>query len=91
MLPPKSVLVEWRARDLERGLARNGEVGAQDIRWLLDELRAARSALTEVIALAHDIGEADQHLAMRIRVTASRALGLYEVVPAERDSSSYSA
>ncbi|MFT3927678.1 MAG: hypothetical protein QM778_34425 [Myxococcales bacterium] len=90
-LPSKSVLVEWRSRDVERVIAAEAEVGVQDVRWLLGELRAARSALTDVIALAHDIAEADQDIAMRIRVTASRALGLYEVAPVDGEGAPPSA
>jgi hypothetical protein len=78
-LPAKSVLVDWRARDLERSLERGSELSAQDVRWLLAELRNARTALTEVIALAHDLGDSEQALALRIRMAASRALGLYEI------------
>jgi hypothetical protein len=79
-LPSQNVLVDWRSRDLERSIEQGAEVSPQDLRWLLNELRTARTALNEVIALAHDIGEADQPLAFRIRSAASRALGLYQVV-----------
>ncbi len=78
VLPSKSVLVDWRAQDLEKNLARGGEVLAQDVRWLLNELRGARSALHSVIALAHDLTDSEQELALRIRMVASGALGLYE-------------
>mgnify|MGYP005828034579 CR=1 FL=1 len=78
VLPSKSVLVDWRARDLEKALTGGAEVPAQDVRWLLNELRTARSALHSVIALAHDLTESEQELALRIRMVASGALGLYE-------------
>ena len=78
VLPSKSVLVDWRARDLEKVLARGGEVPAQDVLWALNELRSARSALHSVIALAHDLTDAEKDLALRIRMVASGALGLYE-------------
>lgn len=78
-MPSKSVLVDWRARDLEKSLNRGGEIANQDVQWILSELRGARTALHSVIALAHDLAESEQELAFRIRMTASTALGLYEV------------
>lgn len=78
-LPSKSVLVDWRARDLEKSLSRGGEVAIQDVRWVLSELQGARTALHSVIALAHDLAESERELALRIRMTASAALGLYDV------------
>ncbi|HET9953827.1 MAG TPA: hypothetical protein VFQ61_04970 [Polyangiaceae bacterium] len=74
-LPSRNVLVEWRARDIERALAAGINPAAVDVRWLLAELRNARKALTDVIALAHDVQDGDA-IAMRIRISASRALGL---------------
>ena len=75
-LPPRSVLVEWRARDIERCLGRGVHPEAGDVRWLLNELREARTALTEVVALAHDARDPDD-IAVKIRFAANRALGLY--------------
>jgi len=80
-LPTKNVLVEWRARDIERAVERGRAAEPADIRWLLAELRAARAALTEIIALAHDAQDPDA-IALRIRFAANRALGVYEVAPA---------
>jgi hypothetical protein len=80
-LPSKSVLLDWRARDIERALARGGQVDASDVRFLLAELRAARTALMEIIALAHDAEDPDA-IAQRIRFTANGALGLYDVASA---------
>jgi len=74
-LPRKSVLVDWRSRDIERAVSAGIRPAAVDIRWLLAELRSARSALSEVVALAHDVND-DDAIAMKIRVVASRALGL---------------
>jgi hypothetical protein len=74
------VLVEWRARDVERAHARSEEESAVHVRWLLAELRTARRALTEIIALAHDVDDQDR-IAQRIRFVANRALGTYEIVP----------
>jgi len=80
-LPTRNVLVEWRARDIERAVERGNNAEAADVRWLLTELRSARAALTEIIALAHD-AEDPNAIALRIRFAANRALGLYEVGPA---------
>jgi len=79
-LPSRAVLTDWRARDLARNLSEERPLGHQDARWLLAELRGARDALTEIIALAHDVRDDDQ-IALRIRMVASRAMGLYETVP----------
>lgn len=79
-LPSRAVLVDWRARDLERAVASGRAPDAADLRWLLAELRGARRALTDVVALAHDIGDGDS-IAVRIRFVANGALGLYEPAP----------
>lgn len=76
-LPSRATLIEWRARDLDKTLSGNHELGVEDARWLLSELRSARGALNEIIALAHDIQDGDA-IAMRIRFAANKALGLYE-------------
>jgi hypothetical protein len=80
-LPTRNVLVEWRARDIERALTNDRPVASEDVRWMLAELRAARTALTEIIALAHDANDPDA-IAVKIRFAANRALGMYEVTPA---------
>jgi hypothetical protein len=77
-LPTRAVLSEWRMRDLSRALAGGAhEASSADVSWLIDELRHARTALTEIIALAHDIRD-DAQLALRIRMVASQAIGLYQ-------------
>jgi hypothetical protein len=53
---------------------------ASDLRWLIAELRRARTALTEITSLAEDAG--DSEIARRLRVTAGQALELFEVSPA---------
>jgi hypothetical protein len=78
-LPHPSVLVEWRMRDIERGRAAGSDEGASDIRWLIAELRRARTALTEIATLAEDVG--DSETARQLRVTAGQALELFEVRP----------
>jgi hypothetical protein len=78
-LPSRATLVDWRSRDIERATAAGKDLSAEDARWMLSELRNMRTALTEIIALAHDVQDSDE-IALRIRVTANRALGIYDVV-----------
>lgn len=80
-LPSRAVLVEWRSRDLERGLTRGRTPSAADLTWLLAELRTARNALNEILALAHDLDEGNA-IGTSIRFAANRALGIYESAPA---------
>jgi len=81
-LPSPHVLVEWRARDIERAHAgASGSTGG-DVRWLLAELRTARNALTEISSLALELDEGP--ISARIRFAANTALRLYEVVRAEK-------
>jgi hypothetical protein len=79
VLPHPSVLVEWRMRDIERARGAANDDAASDIRWLIAELRRARTALTEIQSLAEDAG--DSETARRLRVTAGQALELFEVRP----------
>ena len=76
-LPSRSTLVDWRARDIDRAANEGKVLSTEDARWLVTELRNARSALTQIIALAHDIEDGDA-IAVRIRFAANKALGLYE-------------
>jgi hypothetical protein len=77
VLPHANVLVEWRARDIEKMRGAGTDAVASDIRWLIAELRRARTALTEIASLADDAG--DSEVAQRIRVTAGQALELFEL------------
>ncbi|HTM43998.1 MAG TPA: hypothetical protein VL137_03530 [Polyangiaceae bacterium] len=86
VLPNTSVLVEWRAADIERALGAGSEPAMNDVKWLLAELRRARKALTEIIALAHDASDPDS-IALKIRFCANRALGLYDTSPVQPPSS----
>ncbi|MEY2929330.1 MAG: hypothetical protein RL033_79 [Pseudomonadota bacterium] len=79
VLPHPSVLVEWRIRDIERARAGGSDAAASDLRWLIAELRRARTALTEITSLAEDAG--DSEISRRLRVTAGQALELFEVLP----------
>src|SRR5687768_8520815 len=74
-LPTRNVLIEWRTRDIERALAAGANPEVADVKWLVAELRAARTALTEIISLAHDTADGDS-IGLRIRFAANRALGL---------------
>ncbi len=77
ILPSRNVLVDWRSRDIERAVGAGRAASPEDVKWLLAELRIARAALTEIIALAHDT-EDSEGIGVRIRFAANRALGLYE-------------
>lgn len=77
ILPSRNVLVDWRSRDIERAVGAGRSASAEDVTWLLAELRVARAALTEIIALAHDADD-PEGIGVRIRFAANRALGLYE-------------
>ena len=77
VLPTRAVLIDWRARDIERALSVGQAADAADVKWLLAELRAARTALTEIVALAHDASDPDL-IAQKIRFTGNGALGLYD-------------
>lgn len=81
VLPSRATLVEWRARDIAK--RQSGASGdANDVRFLLAELERARSALTQVVALAMDAAE-DDAIAGQIRRTAYDALGLYQEANAD--------
>lgn len=77
-LPSRNVLVEWRARDIERALSRGRTAENEDVRWLLAELRRARDALNEINSLANELDD-EAGIATRIRFTANQALRLYGV------------
>ena len=83
-LPSRSVHVDWMARDIEKALTTGQLPQAQDVKWLLTELHAARRALTEKITLAHDVVAPDT-ISLRIRSIASVALGLYDLAPVKDD------
>ncbi len=78
-LPSGHVLVEWRARDIERAHAGASGGTGGDVRWLLSELRRSRDALTEISALAQELDEGP--ISARIRYAANQVLRLYEVRP----------
>jgi hypothetical protein len=82
-LPSRHVLIDWRARDIERSLAQRDGQDAADLKWTVAEMRQARAALIEIVALAHDVQDNDV-IAQRIRFVANRALGLYEIGDASK-------
>lgn len=84
-LPAKNVLLDWRSSDIERALTAGINVHPKDVQFLLSELRAARKALTEIVALAHDIEDPNQ-IAQRIRMTATHVLGLLDARPEKTGS-----
>lgn len=77
VLPHPLVAVEWRMRDIERSHAAGRDAVSADMRWLIAELRRARTALTDIAALAEDAGDSD--IVQRLRFTANRALELYPI------------
>lgn len=83
--PEKNVLVDWRSGDIERALHAGIPVHTHDVQFLLTELRAARKALTEIVALAHDIDDPNQ-IGQRIRMTATQVLGLTDARPEKKAS-----
>lgn len=79
-MPSRSVHTDWRARDIEKALSAGTVPEPAEVRWLLTELHTARRALTEIIALAHDVAGPDS-ISMGIRSVAHVALGLYDPAP----------
>lgn len=80
-LPDPSVLVEWRARDIEAHHMKNPAPGSPDVLWLIAELRRTRTALGEVLSLTTELEESD--LSVAIRAIANRALETYPMAPVE--------
>lgn len=79
VLPRPDTHVEWRLREIERTFGVGSEEPAQAVRWLAFELRRARAALMEVLALSGEL--ADSAEVVRVRFSVNRALSLYDEVP----------
>jgi len=79
ILPRPDTNVEWRLREIEQVFGEGATESAQAVRWLAFELRRARAALTEIIALSDDLPEHPD--LSRLRFTANRALELYDEIP----------
>jgi hypothetical protein len=86
LLPHPHTLVEWRMRDVEREYGSSHEAVAADVRWLIAEVRRAREALTEIVALAQDGDPADT--VARIQMVGVRALEFYEISSSREPSAS---
>lgn len=80
VLPRPDTHVEWRLREIERTFGVGSEEPAQAVRWLAFELRRAREALMEVLALSGEIPDSAE--LVRLRFSANRALHLYDEVSA---------
>jgi len=78
-LPHAATHVEWRLREIERAFGTGPTEVAESVRWLAFEIRRARRALTEIIAISGDIMETPE--VTRLRFIANRALSLYEEFP----------
>ena len=76
-LPARAVVTAWRTSDLAKRLSEQRPIEHQDAVWLLAELEKTQRALRDIIALAHDIRD-DEQLALRIRMVAGDAIGLYQ-------------
>ena len=82
-LPSRHVSVDWRAREIERLHTARNDQPAQDVRWLVFELRRARSALTSLLALTEELP--DGVATQQMRFTINKALRLYRVNPIAAD------
>jgi hypothetical protein len=69
--------IEWRLRALERRYTVGENETAQDVQWLLHELRGCREALVRILTLCHDAdpGEGPLH---EVKYAANQALGIYD-------------
>lgn len=68
--------IEWRLRALEQRYSDGSEV-AQDVQWLLHELRRGRESLVRILTLCQDAD--DDHALLRdVKYEANSALGFYD-------------
>ena len=74
-LPSGLVRTEWRLRELERVYAAQGGEHAQDLRWLIAEVRRAHHVLLQILAASEDGGE--NPTLTRIKFLANDVLSLY--------------
>jgi hypothetical protein len=77
-LASPATLVEWRLRAIERAHDGRSDDAAMDARWLAFEVRRARGALTELIAIIDDLD--DTPVRTRMLFVANEALHLYQPV-----------
>ena len=78
-LPSPPVLTESRLRELERSYGEQGQM-AQDVGWLIAEVRKAQHALTQILAASQDAEPGDA-MASRIKFLANDVLGMYPKKP----------
>jgi hypothetical protein len=71
---------EQRMRQIEARTARLSGEAAQDLKWLIGELRRSRESLLSIMTVAQE-GEEGDDLLKRIRFSANEALGVYPHVP----------
>lgn len=76
-LPDPYTLIEWRLREIERVHGTGGTETASALQWVAFELRRARAALTDLLALSDELD--DSPLRTRMRFIANGALSLYDV------------
>jgi hypothetical protein len=75
-LPSGLVRTEWRLRELERSHANQGGEQAQDMRWLVTEVRRAHHALLQILAASQDADGGDPCLT-HIKFLANDVLSVY--------------
>ena len=71
---------EHQIREIEMRASRLTGEAAQDLAWLVGELRRSRRALMNVLTAAQD-AQASDELNARIRFVANEALKIYQVAP----------
>jgi hypothetical protein len=78
-LPSGLVLAERRLRELEQSYGQRGGEVAQDMLWLVTEVRRAHHALLQILAAGQDV-EADA-IATKIKFLANDVLRVYPARP----------
>lgn len=73
---------EQRVRHIEARSGRLSGEAAQDLKWLVGELRRSREALLSIMTVAQE-GEDNDELLKRIRFSANEALGMYPNAPVD--------
>jgi hypothetical protein len=75
-LPSAIVRTEWRLRDVERVHGQSGSEAAQDVRWLVSEVRRSHHALLQILSASQELADSDL-VAQKIRYLANDVLALY--------------
>jgi hypothetical protein len=79
-LPSALVRTEWRLRELERVYGPKGGETAQDMSWLIAEVRRSHQALMQILAASQDADDSDAS-AVKIKFIANDVLGMYPAKP----------